>query len=306
MFHAIVGLGLCVVDELLVVEDSPPDAMRTRYRQRVVSPGGMVATALAQAAQLGCPSQLISAVGDDPDGRFLLRELRARGVGTRHVLRGPECPTSRAIVLVSATSGERRFLVPDRRALERRAPDFDLASVRAGRILLVDGHYPAQALRALRRARKTGALTIADFSDSRPAYHQMLPFVDYPIVSEEFGRSWGAGGARETLHALRDEYGGLPVVTEGRRGALALVDGRVRRIAAPRVRVRDTTGAGDAFHGAFAAGLCHGQGALAALSLGARAAAQNCTAVGGQARLMRLKDVPGGVRGLTARGNRSL
>jgi sulfofructose kinase len=305
MFDAIVGLGLCVVDELLVVDGSPPDATRTRYRERVVSPGGMVATALAQAAQLGCPSQLISAVGDDRDGRFLLRELRALGVGTRRVVRGPECPTTRAIVLVNAANGERRFLVPDRRALERRAPDFDLAPIRAGRILLVDGHYPAQALRALRRARETGALVVADFSDSRPAYHRMLPFVDYPIVSEEFGRSWGVGGARETLHALRDEYGGLPVVTEGHRGALALVDGRVRRIAAARARVRDTTGAGDAFHGAFAAGLYYGQKPLAALSLAARAAARSCTAVGGPAGLMCLKDVPGGARGLTARGNRS-
>jgi sulfofructose kinase len=247
----------------------------------------MVATALAQAAQLGCPSELISVVGDDADGRFALAALRAQGVITRRVAKSARCPTSVATVLVRARDGERLFLVPDRRAIERRAPQLDLTPIRERTILLVDGHYPVQALRAVRQARARGATVVGDFSDSRPDYHRMLPFVDFPIVPEEFGASWGLASARETLTALRDTYGGRPVVTQGSRVALALVDGRVRRISAPRVRVRDTTGAGDAFHGAFAAGLYAGLDATAALRLAARAAAHACTALGGQSRLLR-------------------
>lgn len=294
-FGAVAGLGLAVVDHLLLLADESAGdaqgAQRVRYHERTVCAGGMVATALAQAAALGCPSQIVSVVGDDDDGRFLARELHAAGVGTRRLLHRAACPTSVAVVLVSAKSGERRFLVPDRRALERRAPRFDLSGLRRDTLLLVDGHYPAQALRAVRQARRLGAVVIGDFSDSRPDYHELLPYVDYPIVPLEFGRTWrdAAGrekGARETLFALRDEYGGHPVVTEGRRGALALVDGRPRRIPAPRVAVRDTTGAGDVFHGAFAAGLYHGLDELGALRLAARAAATSCTALGGQARLM--------------------
>lgn len=285
-FGAVVGVGLAVVDHLFVVADEEPGAQRVRYHERTVAVGGMVATALAQAAALECPSQIVSVVGDDADGRFVAAELRAAGVGTRRLLRHAACPTSVAVVLVSAKSGERRFLVPDRRAVERGAPGFDLSSIRKDTLLLVDGHYPAQALRAVRRARRVGAVVIGDFSDSRPGYHALLPHVDYPIVPIEFGRTWGKKSARETLFALRDEYGGRPVVTEGRRGALALFGGRPRRVPAPRVKVRDTTGAGDVFHGAFAAGIFHGLGELAAVRLAARAAATSCTALGGQARLM--------------------
>jgi len=286
-YHGIVGVGLCVVDHVLLLEPHAADATRVRVRERVVSAGGMVATALAQAARLGCPAELISVLGDDEDGRFAVRQLRAHGVGTRRVLRSARCPTSVATVLVRASDGERRFLVQDRRGLEKRAPAFDLSPIRRGTLLLVDGHYPAEALRAVRKARSVGALVIGDFSDSRPAYHRLLPFVDFPIVPEEFGATWGKASARDTLHALRDEYGGRPVVTQGRRGALALVDGRVRRIRAPAVRVRDTTGAGDVFHGAFAAGLHRGADPVGALQLAARAAALSCTALGGQARLLR-------------------
>ena len=285
-FGAVVGVGLAVVDQLLLVAGEEPGAQRVRYTERLVSAGGMVATALSQAAALGCPSRIVSVVGDDAEGRFLARELRTAGVSTRQLLRHAACPTSVAVVLVRVENGERRFLVPDRRAVERRAPDFDLSAIRQNALLLIDGHYPAQALRAVRQARRVGAVVIGDFSDSRPGYHRLLPYVDYPIVPIEFGRSWGKRAARETLFALRDEYGGCPVVTEGRRGALALLDGRPRRISAPRVKVRDTTGAGDVFHGAFAAGLYHGLDELAALHLAARAAATSCTALGGPSRLM--------------------
>ena len=293
-FKTIVGVGLCVVDQLLLVDDDPPlssSAPRVRYRERAVSVGGMVATALAQAARLGCRAQVVSVVGDDDEGRFVARGLRRAGVGTRRLLRSAACPTSVAMVLVSARSGERRFIVPDRRTVESRAPRFDLSPIRQGSLLLVDGHYPAQALRAVRQARRTGAVVIGDFSDSRPAYHKLLPYVDYPIVPIEFGRTWGRKNARETLIALREVYGGRPVVTEGRRGALALFGNRLRRISPTRVRVRDTTGAGDVFHGAFAAGLVHGLDEMDALQLAARAAARNCTALGGQARLMTLREM---------------
>ena len=72
---------------------------------------------------------------------------------------------------------------------------------------------------------------------------------------------------------------------------LAFCDGRVHRIPACRVAVRDTTGAGDIFHGAFAAGLYHGMEVLQALALAARAAALGCTALGGIGRLMSYQEM---------------
>jgi len=54
----------------------------------------------------------------------------------------------------------------------------------------------------------------------------------------------------------------------------------------PPRQIADPTGAGDAFHGAFAAGLCFGLALDAALDLAAHAAALNCGALGGMGRLM--------------------
>jgi sugar/nucleoside kinase (ribokinase family) len=75
------------------------------------------------------------------------------------------------------------------------------------------------------------------------------------------------------------------VITLGARGGIYWHEGRVRRYRTPRVRVRDTTGAGDVFHGAFAAGLAHGLALPEIVERAARAGAIACTALGATARL---------------------
>ena len=286
----VVGLGLCVLDHLYRVPHLDPNAPRLRFTERLVSGGGMVGTALVQAARLGADAHVLSLVGDDADGREVRRGLRAEGIQTRRMQLCPRRPTTIAVVLVEEGNGERRFIVPDRRRLERGVPAFDLAPIVPGSVLLVDGHFPVQAKRAVRRARRLGVPVVGDFSDPRPAFLALLPWVDHPVVAEEFVAAYTDGDARATLLRLRDEYGGDPVVTQGARGGLWLDGGRVRRFRSPRVRVRDTTGAGDAFHGAFAAGLARGLSPERAIALAARAGATCCTAFGGRTRLLTARE----------------
>lgn len=285
-FKRIVGLGLCVVDHLYVLDSLDLAEARTRFSERRVSSGGMVGTSLAQAAQLGCVTHVLSLLGDDPEGRFIRAALRSAGVRTGGLILSSDSKTTVAVVLVKRRGGGRRFLVPDRRALERGAPDFDLGPIGRDTLVLVDGHFPAQALRAVKRAREVGAAVIGDFNRARGPVLDLLPFVDYPIVPLEFAESYAAGDPRQTLHRLGDTFGGTPVITMGGRGGLFLHAGRVVRYRAHRVKVRDTTGAGDVFHGAFAAGLYHGMDVAGAVDLAARAAALCCTALGGTGRLM--------------------
>jgi sulfofructose kinase len=281
----VVGLGLCVIDHLYRVDGQDLCSGRLRYRERRIANGGMTATALAQAAALGCDAHLLSAVGDDPEGRWLRRTLRGLGVRTGRLVLSRRTPTTVAVVLVEARSGERRFVVADRRGIEARAPRLDLAAITPGSVLLLDGHFPAQALRAARRAREVGARVIGDFHRETPGVKRLLPWVDHPIVPLEFAELRGTD-PRRTLHDLAAVCRGTPVVTLGRRGGISLEAGRVRRYRAFPTRVVDTTGAGDVLHGAVAAGLAHGLPFAASLELGARAAALACRSLGGSARLL--------------------
>ena len=286
----IVGLGLAVVDHVYVVESFDP-ADRVRYQRRIESGGGMVSTALVQAAALGCRARILSLVGDDPDGGRVSRWLREARVSVRGLVVSPAHVTTVAVVLVDGTTAARRFFVAARRKLERTTPDFDLSAIRTGSILLVDGHFPAQARRAVRRAREVGATVIADFSHPRADFLKLLPYVDHPVVPMQFANAYAGPDPVATLRRLHTEHGAAPIVTLGERGGVYLHGGKVHRYAARRARVVDTTGAGDTFHGAFAAGLAHGFTFGAAVALAARAAAVCCTALGGRGRLLSVDDV---------------
>jgi sulfofructose kinase len=207
-------------------------------------------------------------------------------VNVRRLLRSRRVPTTVAVVLVDRRTAERRFLVPDRRRLEARAPALDLAVLRPGSVLLLDGHFPDQALAAARRARALGATVIGDFHRPRPGLARLLRHVDHAVVPEEFVVASGERDPRRTLRALAERCRKTPVVTLGARGGIYLDAGRVRRFRAHPARVVDTTGAGDVFHGALAAGLAQGLVLAQALDLAACAAALACTALGGAGRLM--------------------
>ena len=282
----VVGLGLCVIDHVYVVERLDFAEIRTRFTQRLVLPGGMTGTAISQAAMLGCDAHLLSMLGDDDDGRFVRRSLEAIGVKTERLVISPHAVTTVAVVLVERSGGERRFIVPDRRELERGVPDFDLTAIDSATTLLVDGHFPEQALRAVAKAREVGATVVGDFHRPSPAVRKLLPYVDFPVVPLEFAELFAMGGPEQAIFEMADQFGGVPVVTLGAQGGLYLDAGRVRRFAARTAAVVDTTGAGDVFHGAFAAGLSRGWTLEKTIELAARAAALCCTALGGAGRLM--------------------
>jgi sulfofructose kinase len=278
------------MDHLYLVQGDAPGEERVRYVARQQAPGGMIATALAQAARLGADAHVLSLVGDDADGRAVRRRLRALGVRTRHLLLSPELPTTVAVVVVDRDTGARRFVVPDRRALERRAPDFDLSPIRPGAALLVDGHFPAQARRAVRRAREVGAKVVADFHRPSAAVLALLPFVDFAVVPREFAEAWNGGRVVDTLTRIQREFGATPVITLGAQGGVWLEGRRVRRFRARRVRVLDSTGAGDAFHGAFAAGIAQGLSLERTIERANRCGAEACTALGGMGHLLAASD----------------
>jgi sugar/nucleoside kinase (ribokinase family) len=116
----------------------------------------------------------------------------------------------------------------------------------------------------------------------------LLASADFPIVSRGFAE-WisGSGSVTEGLRELLARGARLGVATLGAEGAIAQGRGDAAplRSAGFRVEVRDTTGAGDVFHAAFAFGLLQGLGPAALLRTANAAAAMSCRAVGAQGGL---------------------
>jgi len=104
---------------------------------------------------------------------------------------------------------------------------------------------------------------VLDLDHDRPEAWELVPRVSHAVASEELARQLGG------VEALLGRIPGWAAVTLGAEG----VRYRGGQIPAFRVEVRDSTGAGDVYHGAFALGLAEGMGEEGALRFAAAVAA---------------------------------
>lgn len=262
--------------------------MRTPGFSRTLG-GGTLITAVA-AARLGARVAVMSALPDGAAARLaregiVVHDLRR--VGEPHAVSvALSTRRDRAFVTFEGvnTDLEARLL----RRLARGVP-------RAQHLHLALGpHTLSRWTGVLRRLRARGVSTSWDFGwhenlAARPGFRPLLGELDWVMVNEAEALRYS--GARSHLAALarwRDLARNV-VIKRGARGAMAIEGGRAAvRAPAPRVRVVDTTGAGDAFNGGF----------LAALVLGAPVA--DCLRAGVDMGSLSTR-APGGLDGLPSR-----
>lgn len=273
-------VGLACLDHVWQVERFPPVASRTYAQAYRSHGGGPAATAAVAAARLGGCAHLWASLGDDPAADVLEREFAREGVHL-HALRTPKARSFVAAVLVDP-SGE-RFIFPFRGEGLRDDPDaFDWSDLPHAGALLTDARHPRASLFALERARERGIATVGDWSDQR--HWAQTDLIDHLIVSEECAASVVGGVDPVTaLPHLRRRSDQLVAVTLGPRGIVWDAGAGPFRTAAPTVRVIDSTGAGDAFHGAYAYAIAAGRDVRAAMRLASAVGALACTGPGREA-----------------------
>jgi sugar/nucleoside kinase (ribokinase family) len=247
-------------------------------------PGGQIATALLACARLGLRTAFVSSVGGDGVAEAVLAPLRAAGIDVSKVLEIEGATSQLALIVVDETSGERTVLWYRDARLAIPRERLSKADVERGRALHLDAGDPEVAIWAARIAREAGIPVFADVDTVAPGVDDVLRNVDFPIVSTQFAEG-RFGGPEQALPALAALGARFPVVTLGDRGAVG--GAGAERLASPAfdVEVKDTTGAGDVFHGAFVVAVLEGAGPERALRVANAAAAMNCRALGAQGGL---------------------
>jgi sugar/nucleoside kinase (ribokinase family) len=140
-----------------------------------------------------------------------------------------------------------------------------------------------------RAARSAGTIVSADIDNIYEGLPELLPLIDILITSTEFPfRLTGMRDERAALLEIGARYGARLVgMTRGTEGAILLCDGQFIESKAYRVpgACRDTTGAGDAFHGGFLYGLLTGADVETALRMANAVAALKCRGLGARTAL---------------------
>jgi len=291
----VVGFGLNSVDLLAVVAEYPASNTKQRLQRFARLPGGQIATAVAACARLGWRARYIGSFGGDDLGALSRESLEREGVDVAAARTVAGASNEFAVILVDGRSGDRTVLWDRHPDLTMTAADVSEASVTSGRLLIVDSHETGAAAQAARYARSAGIPTIIDVEKVRPGIGDLLQHIDVIVAAQTFPTELtGYDAPGRALEAIAYEFT-TPIVcvTLGAEGSLARCNGREVRTPAFSVDCVDSTGAGDVFRGAFAAGclkMPHGD-VEDVLDYANASAALNCRALGARGAMPRPEEV---------------
>lgn len=284
-----VGFGLNAVDHLIVVPAYPAFDTKIRLLDHKQSAGGQTASAMVALQRLGLKTAYAGRFGSDPEGRFGLATLRDDGVNVDFAEVVEGATNQIAFITIDARNGERTIVWDrdDRLAYQPDEAPVEFGSL--GRVLHLDAHDPPACLRLARAARESGTIVSADIDNVYDGLRDLLPFIDIMIGSKEFPhRVTGIEDERAALIELKARYGcAITGMTVGTAGAIVYCDGQFIESPGfePPGGCKDTTGAGDAFHGGFLYGLLSGEEIETSLRLGNAVAAMKCSALGARTAL---------------------
>ncbi len=285
----VVTLGLNSVDLVSVVGEFPHAGTKQRLQRFARLPGGQMATAAATCARLGLRARYIGSFGDDVLGQLSRQSLLDEGVDLTAARTIAGAANQFAVIIVDARSGERTVLWDRDPLLALDPAMLPVDAITSGRMLIVDCNQTAASAQAARCARAAGIPTVADIERVRPGIGELLQNIDAIIMAETFPAALTGYEelGRALPHIAREFNAPLVCVTLGAEGSVAWCQGREVRTPGFPVDCVDSTGAGDAFRGAFAAACLHHphDDVEQVLAFANAVAALNCRALGGRGGL---------------------
>ncbi len=282
----VLGLGAIAIDDLMYVDCYPACDAKVHVRDRHRHFGGQTGTALVAAARLGARVAYGGALGLGADSVAALEGLKAEGVSIEHCKRMEGLSPILSTVIVG-DAGRSRTIFADTRKFHGADPDWPPAgTIRAAKVMFVDHWGVEGMIRAAMIAKQNGVPIVADFErNSSPRFPELLGLVDHLVVGREFAAQLTGEGepSAAARRLLRGPHAAV-VVTAGADGCWAADASSESLVHIPafEVRVRDTTGCGDVFHGAYAASLAFGRPLMERVLTASAAAAIKAERPGGQ------------------------
>lgn len=285
----IVILGVFVADTAYRADRQPKMGETLLARSFALGPGGKGSNQSVAAARAGGEVRFISRLGRDPFADMARATWAAAGV-TPEVIEDEGSYTGAAYIFVEEATGNNAIIIAPGAAGRISAADMEARAglIGGAKVFVTQLEQPMEAAhRALEIARAGGATTILNPAPAADLPEGMLALCDYvtPNESEAEGLTGlpvtTLAEAEAAARALLAQGAGAAAITLGERGALFHDGARTVHVPAFRAGpVVETTGAGDAFNGAFAVALAEGRDPVEAVRFGCAAAAISVTRPG--------------------------
>lgn len=279
-------LGVFVADTAYRADRMPKMGETILGNSFALGPGGKGSNQAVACARVGAETHMITRLGVDDFAR-MARDTWAEAGVTGHVIDTPDSYTGAAYIFIEEASGDNAIIISPGAAAMISPDDLNAhrAVIETADVFITQFEQPmGAAMRGLQIARDAGVTTILNPAPAADVPDGMLALCDYVTPNEtETEEITGIpveteGDAARAAEALKSAGVGTPIITLGARGVYLHGHGIVPAFNAGPVV--ETTGAGDAFNGGFAAALARGEAPLDAVRIGCATAGISVTRPG--------------------------
>lgn len=283
---SIVILGVFVADTSYRAARMPQMGETLLGESFALGPGGKGSNQAVAAGRLGADVTMISRLGRDDFGKMAEQIWQDAGVKSAITL-DANAYTGAAFVFVNSESGDNAIIIAPGAAsdITPQIIDDNCALISKADIFMTQLEQPLEAaLAGLKLAKETQGITILNPAPAAPLPDEIFGLCDYITPNESEAEALTGlpvrteAEAERAAEALVQKGVKTPIITLGAQGAYLYQHGLVPAFDAGPVL--ETTGAGDAFNGAFATALAEGQGANLAVRFGCATAALAVTRAG--------------------------
>lgn len=282
----IVGVGHACYDNLCMIREYPSEDTASHISDMKIQGGGAASQALVTASRLGGTAGYIGYLGDDQFGKYLLNDYTKENIDTGCIKTVPGGKTSVSFILTSGKTGQRTiFYYPGK--LPDLTIDGDAEKMISGaKYLHLDATNYNSALAAARIAKRHNvkvSLDGCEVENDTGRTKELIALTDVLITNKTYPEEvTGCADLKKAMGILAGLGPELVVTTRGADGAYALRGGKFMHFPAYDFKPKDSTGAGDSFHGAFIYCLLHNYPLNYCVKFASAVSAINCMTFGGR------------------------
>lgn len=216
---------------------------KLRDQKYAINLGGNATVAGCTVSRLGQVAEIVTPIAND-ELNVLIQELYKKEDIKIH----PIDSNKSSLSVIIPNGIQRAIILCGEKDIDTTTPQIDMSEFD---IIHFDGHMPEITLELAKQAKKAGVLTSLDGGTIRPGTEELLEYIDVAVVSEQFCQDLKLAH-KDALNYLHNKGCKVAAITRGIRGVIGLEDGEFFKIPAmSEVTVKDSTGAGDIFHGAY-------------------------------------------------------
>ena len=289
----VAGIGSMNMDMIIHADKIPLKGETVKGGEIEYQPGGKGANQAVAIAKLGTKVTMFGCVGNDSEGRSLVENLNGYGIGTDCIRAVDDVPTGRAVITVGDNDNTILIIAGANNCVDVDYIKRYKEKILEADIIVLQNEIPKMTVEYVIQLcyvhKKT---TIWNPAPARAINEDFLEKVTYLTPNEhEVQEIWGSEDGMD-MESLLKRYPGKLIITRGEQGvSLCTKEGSIITIPAMKVKVKDTTGAGDTLNGAFCVGLACGMDEVKALEFANVAAGLSVQKCGAQTGMPKMKDV---------------